>query len=77
MGDAGRGCAGDPQPTHRRMDARCEMNKAAQALGRLGGKAKSSAKAAAAKANGKRGGRPKKPKPQSGPPSIRLKSAGQ
>jgi len=38
------------------------MNKAAQQLGRLGGKATSEAKAAAARANGKLGGRPKKPK---------------
>lgn len=36
------------------------MNKAAQQLGRLGGKKTSEAKAAAAKANGKKGGRPKK-----------------
>ena len=39
------------------------MNRAAQSLGRLGGKSKSAAKAAAAKENGKRGGRPKKLKP--------------
>lgn len=39
------------------------MNRAAQALGRLGGKAKSAAKAAASKSNGKLGGRPKKTKP--------------
>jgi len=39
------------------------MNRSAQALGRLGGQAKSAAKAAAAKENGKRGGRPKKKKP--------------
>ena len=37
-------------------------NPAAVALGRLGGKATSEAKAAAARANGKLGGRPKKPK---------------
>ncbi len=36
------------------------MNPAAQSLGRLGGAAKSTAKAAAARKNGKRGGRPKK-----------------
>ena len=35
------------------------MNPAAQQLGRLGGLAKSKAKAAAAQANGKLGGRPK------------------
>jgi hypothetical protein len=35
-------------------------NKAAQQLGRLGGLKTSKAKAAAAKANGKKGGRPKK-----------------
>lgn len=40
------------------------MNRAAQQLGRLGGQAKSAAKAAAAKENGKRGGRPRnKPVP--------------
>lgn len=38
------------------------MNKAAQQLGRLGGLAKSAAKAAAVRENGKLGGRPKKPK---------------
>jgi hypothetical protein len=38
------------------------MNKAAQMLGRLGGQSKSAAKAAAAKENGKRGGRPNKSK---------------
>jgi hypothetical protein len=38
------------------------MNKSAQALGRLGGLAKSKAKTAAVRANGKLGGRPKKPK---------------
>lgn len=44
------------------------MNKAAQALGRLGGKSTSEAKAAASRENGKlgaehgkKGGRPKKP----------------
>lgn len=36
------------------------MNKAAQQLGRLGGKKTSEAKAAAAKANGAKGGRPRK-----------------
>ena len=38
------------------------MNRAAQALGRLGGESKSAAKIAASKSNGKRGGRPRKPK---------------
>ena len=38
------------------------MNPAAQSLGRLGGLAKSKAKAEASRANGKLGGRPKKPK---------------
>jgi hypothetical protein len=37
------------------------MNKAAQQLGRLGGKKTSEAKSAAARENGKLGGRPKKP----------------
>jgi len=36
------------------------MNKAAQQLGRLGGRKTSEAKAAAAKANGSKGGRPRK-----------------
>jgi hypothetical protein len=38
------------------------MNHAAQSLGRLGGLAKSKAKAEASRANGKLGGRPKKQK---------------
>ena len=38
------------------------MNPAAQQLGRLGGLAKSKAKTAAVRENGKLGGRPKKPK---------------
>ena len=38
------------------------MNRAAQMLGRLGGSAKTAAKIAAAKENGKKGGRPKKKK---------------
>ena len=37
-------------------------NPAAQQLGRLGGLAKSKAKTAAVRANGRLGGRPKKPK---------------
>lgn len=44
------------------------MNKAAQQLGRLGGKKTSEAKAAAAKANGAKGGRPRKT-PKAGTPS--------
>ena len=40
-----------------------EKNKAAQQLGRLGGRVTSEAKAKAAKENGKKGGRPKKQKP--------------
>lgn len=39
------------------------MNKAAQQLGRRGGRATSEAKAAAARANGAKGGRPKKTPP--------------
>lgn len=39
------------------------MNRAAQALGRLGGKKKSETKAAAARRNGRLGGRPKKKTP--------------
>lgn len=35
-------------------------NRAAKALGRLGGKVKSKKKAAAARRNGQRGGRPRK-----------------
>ncbi len=38
------------------------MNKAAQALGKLGGSAKSKRKSDAARKNGKKGGRPKKKK---------------
>ena len=38
------------------------MNPAAQQLGRLGGLAKSKAKTAAVRENGKLGGRPNKPK---------------
>ena len=45
------------------------MNKAAQSLGRLGGLAKSKAKAAAVRENGKLGGRPKKKKTPAGHPN--------
>lgn len=38
------------------------MNPHAKALGKLGGKVKSEAKAAAARENGKKGGRPRKQK---------------
>ena len=48
------------------VDAMTRKNPAAVALGKLGGrkggKSKSEAKAAAARANGAKGGRPKKPK---------------
>jgi hypothetical protein len=43
------------------------MNKAAQELGRLGGRVKSRAKAAAARLNGRKGGRPRKIKLQTKP----------
>lgn len=39
------------------------MNKAAQELGRLGGKSTSEAKRLASRENGKLGGRPRKKKP--------------
>lgn len=42
-------------------------NPAAVALGRLGGRVKSDRKAAAARMNGKRGGRPKKTAPEPKP----------
>jgi hypothetical protein len=38
---------------------RCHNSEAAASLGRLGGKAKTAAKAAASRENGKKGGRPK------------------
>jgi hypothetical protein len=40
------------------------IRKAAQALGKKGGSAKTTAKIKAAQENGKRGGRPRKAKPQ-------------
>jgi len=40
-----------------------DLSKAAAALGKKGGESKSEAKAAAARENGKKGGRPKKDKP--------------
>lgn len=42
-----------------------QPNPAAVALGRLGGSVKSSAKSAAVRANGAKGGRPKSPAPKS------------
>lgn len=44
-------------------------NPAAVALGRLGGRAKSAAKAEAARRNGKLGGRPKKAQPAPASPA--------
>jgi hypothetical protein len=44
-------------------------NPAAVALGRLGGRVKSDRKAAAARLNGKRGGRPKKAQPAMSEPA--------
>ena len=49
-----------------------EMNPAAQSLGRLGGLAKSKAKTAAVRENGKLGGRPKKPKRAARLPNEKL-----
>jgi len=49
------------------------MNKAAQQLGRIGGKKTSEAKSAAAKANGAKGGRPRKT-PKTETPSEPAKS---
>jgi hypothetical protein len=45
-------------------------NKAAQSLGRLGGRAKSKAKKSAVRENGKLGGRPKKPKRAARLPNV-------
>jgi hypothetical protein len=42
---------------------RKQISKLAAALGKLGGSVKSKAKAKAARENGKKGGRPRKPKP--------------
>ena len=52
------------------------MNRAAQKLGRLGGKKTSEAKAAAAKANGAKGGRPRKT-PKTETPSEPANASGQ
>ena len=52
------------------------MNKAAQSLGRLGGLAKSKAKTAAVRENGKLGGRPKKPKRAARLPNADIRHAG-
>jgi hypothetical protein len=50
-------------------------NAAAVALGRRGGKVSSDAKTAAARENGKKGGRPRKPQPESAetPAAVRPK----
>jgi hypothetical protein len=42
---------------------RKQISKLAAALGKLGGSVKSKAKAKAARENGKKGGRPRKPRP--------------
>jgi len=60
-------CTFEALPDGRQVCFECDApkNPAAVALGRLGGRVKSDRKAAAARANGKRGGRPKKtPEPQ-------------
>jgi hypothetical protein len=60
-------CTFETLPDGRQVCFECDApkNPAAVALGRLGGRVKSDRKAAAARANGKRGGRPKKaPAPQ-------------
>jgi hypothetical protein len=51
------------------------MNKAAQSLGRLGGLAKSAAKTAAVRENGKLGGRPKKKKRVARRPNEKVSDA--
>lgn len=53
------------------------MNRAAQQLGRLGGKKTSEAKAAAARANGNLGGRPKKTTKAKKRPSSGSNASGQ
>lgn len=60
-------CTFETLPDGRQVCFECDApkNPAAVALGRLGGRVKSDRKAAAARLNGKRGGRPKKaPAPQ-------------
>ena len=44
----------------REIEARSAVSQAASAMGKLGGAAKTEAKSAASRANGKKGGRPKK-----------------
>jgi len=55
-------CTFETLPDGRQVCFECDApkNPAAVALGRLGGRVKSDRKAAAARLNGKRGGRPKK-----------------
>jgi hypothetical protein len=47
-----------------------DIHKAAAALGRLGGLAKSARKTAAVRENGKKGGRPRKVRPESPGPQT-------
>ena len=58
-------CTFETLPDGRQVCFECDApkNPAAVALGRLGGRVKSDRKAAAARLNGKRGGRPKKTSP--------------
>ena len=51
--------------------SKASKNPAAVALGRLGGEAKSEAKAKASAANGEKGGRPKKQTATTQPPPAR------